>query len=181
MSRIKTPQTIQDSPEKSQETLKGVQDLLGSVPNMFRLIGNSPSSLEGYVSFNGALAKGKLDIKTKERIALAVAEFNQCGYCLAAHTYLGTNLAKLSMNDILSARGGKSPDFKADKAVSFAVKVTRNRGKVNEEDLSTLREVGYFDDEIVEIVAHVALNTLTNYMNEVFKTEIDFPEVKALA
>ncbi len=180
MPRINTPVSIQSSPEKSKNTLKAVEAMLGSVPNMFRLISNSPNSLEGYVSLNTALTKGKLNGKTRERIALAVAEVNQCGYCLAAHTYLGKNVAKLSLDEILSARAGKSSDLKADNAIKFAVKLTKNRGKVDDSDISSLREVGHSDEEIIEIVANVALNILTNYMNEVFKTEIDFPEVDEL-
>lgn len=180
MPRIQTPKSIEESPAKSQETLKAVEGMLGSVPNMFRLIGASPNSLQGYVSLNTMLAKGKLDGKVRERIALAIAQVNGCHYCLAAHTYLGQNVAKLSMDEILSARAGKSSDFKADKAVRFAVDVAKNRGKINDADITSLKEVGYSEEEIVEIVANVALNTLTNYINEVFKTEIDFPAVKEL-
>jgi alkylhydroperoxidase family enzyme len=63
------------------------------VPNLFRLVANSPTALEGYVNLLGALNKGKLPASTRERIALAVAEINGCSYCLSAHTYLGKNLA----------------------------------------------------------------------------------------
>ena len=181
MLRIKTPESIQAAPSAAQDTLKAVEKMLGQVPNMFRLISNSPETLNGYVALNTALGAGKLDAKTRERIALAVAEANKCNYCLAAHSFLGENVAKLAMDEILSARSGKSSDAKADKAVKFAVKVVKERGQVHSTDLEDLRNVGYSDAEIVEIVGHVALNTLTNYMNEVFKTEIDFPEARDLA
>ena len=94
MSRIPTPASIQAAPAASRPLLEAVQKQLGSVPNLFRIVGNSPAALEGYLGLNGALAKGALDARTRERIALVVAEANGCDYCLSAHTYLGKNLAK---------------------------------------------------------------------------------------
>lgn len=177
MSRIPTPATIAEAPEAAQPLLRNVEKLLGSVPNMFRLVANSPAALEGYLGLNGALARGKLDARTRERIALAVAARNDCGYCLAAHTYLGRNLAKLDEAEIAQNRRGHSADAKADAAVRFAVAVVEGRGHVAPDAIERLRGAGYTDAEIVEIVAHVALNTLTNYVNEVFATAVDFPAV----
>ena len=179
MSRIATPVSIEASPAASQPLLQAVQKQLGSVPNLFRVVGNSPAALEGYLGLNGALAKGKLDAKTRERIALAVAEINGCGYCLAAHTYLGKNVAKLDDAEIAANRSGTSNDAKADAAVRFAVQVVTERGHAPASALDAVRAAGYGDAEILEIVVHVALNTLTNYVNEVAGTAIDFPVVAA--
>ncbi len=178
MTRIATPASIEASPAASQPLLQAVTKQLGSAPNIFRVIGNSPAALEGFLGLNGALGKGKLDGKTRERFALAVAEINGCGYCLSAHTYLGKNLAKLDDAEITANRNGASNDPKADAAVRFAAKIVRERGHVSDADVSAVKAAGYGDDEIVEIVAHVALNTLTNYINEVAKTDIDFPKVE---
>jgi len=178
MTRIATPASIEASPAASQPLLQAVTKQPGSAPNIFRVLGNSPAALEGFLGLNGALGKGKLDGKTRERIALAVAEINGCGYCLSAHTYLGKNLAKLDDAEITANRNGASNDPKADAAVRFAAKIVRERGHVSDADVSAVKAAGYGDDEIVEIVAHVALNTLTNYINEVAKTDIDFPKVE---
>lgn len=179
MSRIPTPATIADAPAKAQPLLEAVKKQLGVVPNMFRLISTSPQALEGYLGLSGALGKGALPAPTRERIALAVAEVNGCDYCLSAHTYLGRNLAHLDDAEITANRSGASNDPKADAAVRFAVKVARARGHVAEADLAAVRLAGYSDAQVVEIVQHVALNTWTNYINEVFKTDIDFPVVTA--
>ena len=181
MSRIPTPATIADAPAASQDSLQAVNNLLGSVPNMFRIISNSPQTLEGYLGLNSALGNGALNHATRERIALAVAEVNGCQYCLAAHRYLGSNLAKLSADEIEKNRRGTSSDAKAAAAVEFAVKIVKTRGTLSETDFSAVRSAGYSDAEIVEIVGHVALNTLTNYINEVLGTEIDFPVADRLA
>ncbi len=177
MPRIPTPATIDVAPAAAQPLLEAVKKQIGSVPNLFRLTATSPAALEGYLSLNGALAKGALDAATRERIALAVAQVNGCRYCLAAHTYLGKNVAKLGDAEIAANRSGHSSDPRADAAVVFARKVTLDRGAVTDADFALVRAAGYSDAEIVEIVAHVALNTLTNYINEVFGTEVDFPAV----
>jgi uncharacterized peroxidase-related enzyme len=179
MSRLPTPASIETSPAASQPLLQAVKKQLGVVPNLFRLVGNSPAALEGYLGLNGALAKGALEAPTRERIALAIAEINGCSYCLSAHSYLGKNLAKLSDAEIAANRGGHSTDPKADAAVAFAVAVANARGHVSDADIKAVKDAGYSDAQTVEIVLHVALNTLTNYVNEVANTEIDFPVVSA--
>jgi len=177
MTRIPTPATTDQAPAAAQPLLTAVKAQLGSVPDMFRLIANSPAALEGYLGLNGALGKGALDAATRERIALAVANINSCLYCNSAHSYLGKNVAKLSNEELAANRQGRSTDAKADIAVAFASKVAAQRGAVDAADVEAVRAAGYSDAELVEIVAHVALNTLTNYVNEVFKTDVDFPVV----
>ncbi len=107
MSRLPTPASIAASPAASQPLLLAVEQSLGSVPNMFRLVGNSPAALEGCLGMMGALAKGALPAATRERIALAVSEANGCDDCLAAHAYLGKRLAKLSDDEIAANRAAQ--------------------------------------------------------------------------
>ena len=177
MSRLTIP-TRDDTPNASRPILDAVQKLLGVVPNMFRLIASSPPALEGFVANSGAL-KRTLDVKTRERIALAVAQVNGCDYCLSAHTYLGLNLAKISAEEIALNRKGASGDRKANAAVRFAAKVVRERGHVTDADIKEVRDAGFDDSQVVEIIAVVAENSFTNFLNEVAKTDIDFPVVRA--
>lgn len=181
MPRIDIPATMEAAPEASRPLLQQVTKLLGSAPNVFRLAAVSPAALEGYLGMFGALGKGRLPAATRERIALALAEYNGCGYCLSAHTYLGKTLAKLTYDEIAANRAGRSNDFKADAAVVFAVKVVKSRGHVSDDDLAAVRAAGYDDAQIVEVVQHVALNVWTNYLNEVAKTDIDFPVAEGIA
>ena len=179
MSRIATPASIEAAPAAAQPLLGAVQKQLGSVPNMFRLIGNSPAALEGYLGLSGALAKGSLDVRTRARIALVVAEVNGCDYCLSAHTYLGKHAAKLEDSEMEANREAGSSDAKAAAALRFAAQVVRARGHVSEADVQAVKAAGYDDAQVVEIVAHVAVNTLTNYMNTALGTEVDFLKVTA--
>ena len=181
MTRIATPASIDAAPEAARPLLEAVNKQLGSVPNLFRMVANSPAALEGYLGMSGALAKGRLPAQTRERIALAVSQVNACGYCLAAHTYLGTNLVKLDAAEIAANRAGRSNDAQADAAVRFAVSVATQRGHVSDADVQAVRAAGHDDAQIIEIVQHVALNTWTNYINEVAMTVIDFPEALPLA
>ena len=179
MSRLATPASIEAAPLAAQPLLEAVKKQLGIVPNLFRLVSNSPAALEGYLGLSGALGKGSLPAPTRERIALAVAEINGCDYCLSAHTYIGKNMAKLDDTEITANRSGASNDPKADAAMRFAAKVVRERGHVNDDDVRAVKLAGYDDAQIIEIVLHVALNTWTNYINNVAQTVIDFPVVTA--
>ena len=108
----------------SKSILDAVHKQLGVVPNMYRLIAQSPAVLQGFTANNGALTK-TLDVKTRERIALAVAQVNGCDYCLSAHSYLGRTLANISPKEVALNRKGEFGDAKANAAVSFATKVVR--------------------------------------------------------
>lgn len=178
MSRISIP-AVEQSVEASKPLLAAVKQQLGVVPNLMKLVGHSPAALEGYLSLNGALAKGKLNAQLRERLALTIAEYNGCDYCLSAHDYLGRNVAKLSGSEIDAARDGHSEDARANAALRFALQVAKTRGRVSDADLASLRIAGFDEASVIEIVATVALNVLTNYINNVAQTDIDFPKVNA--
>lgn len=180
MSRLPIPATIDDTPAASRPLLEGVKKKLGVVPNLYRLVGTSPAALEGFLGLSGALGKGSISAALGERIALAASEVNGCDYCLSAHTYVAQKQVKLDDAEIAANRAGGSNDAKADAAVRFAARVARERGHVEEAEVAALKAAGYDDAQVIEIVLHVALNSFTNYMNEVAKTDIDFPVAKAL-
>lgn len=179
MARLSIP-SKQSAPAASRPLLDAVEKQFGIVPNLFRLIANSPAALEGILSLSASLGK-TLDVKTRNRIALATAQVNSCDYCLSAHSYLGANLAKLDDAEMALNRKGRSGDARADAAVAFAAKVAQSKGKVADADIATLRSAGFNDAQVVEIVANVALNVFTNFLNNVASTDIDFPVVHAAA
>jgi uncharacterized peroxidase-related enzyme len=178
MSRISIP-SVEESHASTKPLLAAVHQQLGVVPNLMKLVGHSPAALEGYLALNGALAKGKLGPQLREQIALAIAEHNGCDYCLSAHDYLGRNVAKLSQTDIDSAREGQANDPKSNAALKFALQVAASHGQVSDTNLRDLRSAGFDEASTIEIVAIVALNVLTNYINNVAQTDVDFPKVSA--
>jgi uncharacterized peroxidase-related enzyme len=180
MSRIAIP-TVEQSVAASQPLFAAVHQQLGVVPNLMKLVGVSPAALEGYLSLSGALAKGTLSAPLRERIALTIAEYNRCDYCLAAHSYLAANLAEVNAAEIDAARDAHSGDAKTNAALQFARQVAAKRGQVSDTDLATLRAAGFDDASVIEIVLNVALNVLTNYINNVAHTDVDFPRVELKA
>ncbi|WP_047257925.1 carboxymuconolactone decarboxylase family protein [Chromobacterium subtsugae] len=180
MNRIAIP-APERIPAASQPLLAAVQQQLGMVPNLMKLLAHSPAALEGYLSLNGALGKGRLGAALRERIALAVAEFNGCDYCLSAHSYLAKHVARLGDDEIAAARDFASADAKQAAALRFALNVAEQRGRVADAELAALREAGFDEAETLEIVAVVALNILTNYINNAAATAVDFPLVQTRA
>jgi uncharacterized peroxidase-related enzyme len=178
MPRISIP-TVDQSAEATKPMLAAVHKQLGVVPNLMKLVGHSPAALEGYLALSGALAKGKLSVQLRERIALTIAEYNGCDYCLSAHSFLGRNVAKLSDTELQAARDARSEDTHTQAALQFALRVAQAHGRVSDADLATLRLAGFDEASVVEIVVNVALNVLTNYINNVAQTTIDFPAVHA--
>ena len=179
MARIDIPSTEQ-TPAASAPLLQMVNKRLGRIPNLMKVVSSSAVALQGYLQLSEVLEKGSLSKATAERIALAVAEINGCNYCLSAHSYLATHVANLADSEIEANRRGTSTDQRAAAAVSLAVKIVNSRGHISDADLTEIKAAGYDSAEIIEIVLHVALNTLTNYVNNVALTDIDFPEVSTL-
>lgn len=162
---------------KTRQLLDGVQAKLGSVPNLFRVLGNSPAALDGYLRFSGALAGGVLDAKVREQIAIAVAEINDCAYCRSAHAYIGASVG-LSERELADARHVVATDPRTEAILNLARSVVVQRGELSESEFGAARAAGLSDAEIVETTANVALNILTNYVNLVARTVVDFPAVK---
>lgn len=166
---------------KTKDLFNAVQQKLGMVPNMMRTMGNSTAVLEGYLNFSGALGAGRLGNKTSVLIALTVAELNACNYCLSAHSFIGEKLAGIDKETLTAARDGKNISPKIQAALNFATALVTKKGSTSNADLQAVKVAGFDDGEISEIVAHVALNIFTNYLNKTANTNIDFPEVHAYA
>lgn len=164
---------------KSKALLEGVQAQLGMTPNLMRTMAHSPAVLDAYLKFSGTLAEGALSKQHREQISLTVGEFNQCGYCLAAHATLG-KMVGLEPEQIQQSRSGADADPATDALLKFSRKILEKQGFVSDQDLEDVRRAGHDDPAIAEVVANVALNIFTNYFNHMAQTEIDFPEVEPL-
>lgn len=166
---------------KQKTLLDAVQKKLGRVPNLMRTLAQSPAALDGYLALSGALATGSLEPKVREQIALTTAEANLCDYCLSAHTAIG-GMVGLSTDEVAAARQATAQNPKTNAILKLARSIVVNRGEIADSDLAAARAAGVGDGEIVETTVHVALNILTNYVNHVADTVVDFPPVaKAVA
>lgn len=179
MSRINVVERDQADTEQGA-LLDAIQAQIGMVPNFLKVFANSPAALKAFLGLHEIAGNGALDGQTRERIALALAEKNACEYCVSAHTAIGRK-AGLSNEEIKINRAGGSQDAKADAAVKFARSLADNNGAVTNTELLAVRNAGYSDAEIVEIITHVGLNILTNILGKASKVEIDFPKVELQA
>ncbi|AXQ48504.1 carboxymuconolactone decarboxylase family protein [Pseudomonas vlassakiae] len=168
MTRI-TALSLDQAPAGSRTALEGIQKGLGFIPNAFRTLAHSPAALNGYLGLAQALGKGSLSAAEREVVALATSQINGCDYCLAAHGFFATK-AGLSDEAISQAREGT-----LNAVATLAHQITGSRGQVSDAQLAAAREAGLTDSKIVEVIAQVTLLTLTNYLNNVATTDIDFP------
>jgi uncharacterized peroxidase-related enzyme len=178
MSRLKTI-SPESATGKAKDLLDGVNTKLGMVPNMMRAMANSPAVLEGYLQLSNSVGRGSIPAKTREQLALAISEANGCEYCLAAHSAIG-KMVGLTLDQIRDSRLGTAVDHKTDVLIRFARKVLDARGRVSDSDVDDVRDAGFDDAVIAEVVANVALSVFTNYFNSVVETDIDFPKAPEL-
>lgn len=163
-------------PAESKATLGAFTKNIGFTPNMMASFAQSPIAFNAWATLLGGLSKA-LDVKTRDGIGLAVSEVNGCNYCLTVHSFTAEHLAKLPADEIILARKGHASDPKRDAALQFARKVIETRGQVSDADLKAVRDAGYTEPNVIEIVALVAMYSLTNFFNNVFDPDKDFPAV----
>jgi uncharacterized peroxidase-related enzyme len=173
MARISIP-ARDDAQGQSKAILDMIAKQLGFAPNLHRLMSLSSFALAGWVGLQTELAK-TLDAKTRAAIALAVSQADSCDYCLAAHSYAAQNFARISPTEIDLNRHGRSSDLRRGAAARFARTLIETRGHVDDGDIEAMRDAGFGDVQIVEIIALTGQFLLTNLMNNAANTVIDFP------
>jgi uncharacterized peroxidase-related enzyme len=175
MSRINVIQHDCANHEQ-KELLDAINAQLGMVPNFLKVFANSPSALRAFLGLYGIAGEGSLDGQTRERIAISLAQQNACQYCVSAHSAIGRK-AGLNGDEIDANRAGSSQDAKAAVAVKFARALSEHTGAVTSAEIQEVRNAGYSDADIVEIITHVGMNILTNILGRASQVDIDFPEV----
>ena len=178
MNRIKIV-TDQAANADQKALFDAIQGQLGMVPNFLRVIGNSPVALKSFLGLYGIAGAGSLDPLTRERIALAIAEQSACQYCVSAHTAIGGKVG-LSGDEMKTNRAGTSQDAKAASAVKFAHALAEHKGEVTNEEITAVRNAGYSDADISEIILHVGMNLITNIVGKASRVDIDFPKVELI-
>jgi uncharacterized peroxidase-related enzyme len=161
----------------AKDLLDQVQKRLGLVPNMTKVMANSPALLKGYLALSAAVGSGSLPASIRERLAISTAQLNGCEYCLSAHTYIGSNIAKMDSAELDAARRAESSDPHVTALLKLSQTIAENAGDVGDDAIAVARATGVTDNEIGELVANLALNILTNYFNLLAKVENDWPVV----
>lgn len=173
--------TVDSAPEASRTELKELESKFGKVLNIHGEMAHSPVVLQAYVAVQQVIAEhGTFDGRTREAIALAVGNADECSYCQAAHS-AGGKAAGLNDEEMLQVRrDGVEFDAKLAALLTLAREMTTNKGSVQDASWQAALEAGWSDTELTELTTHVSLNLFTNYFNHLVDTDLDLPAAPSL-
>jgi alkylhydroperoxidase family enzyme len=161
------------APAASTGILDGVHKSWGLVPNLHRVLAESPAALEAYATLSGIAEKTGFTPQERNIVYIAIIYENESTYCMAGHTSL-SRMAKVGPEAISAVREGRPiADPKLETLRQFAAKVTRNRGVVSEADVSAFKAAGYDNRAILDVLVLAATNLISNYTNYLAQTPLD--------
>lgn len=161
------------APAASAEILNGVQKAWGFVPNLHRVLAESPAALEAYAALWGMAEKTGFTPEERNIAYLAIIYENECTYCMAGHTNL-SRMAKVEPDAIAAVREGRPiADSKLEALRQFAAKITRQRGAVSEADVSAFKAAGYDNRAVLDVLVLAATKLISNYTNHLAQTPND--------
>ncbi len=165
MSRV-TLHTLQSAPQAAKPFLENAQKTSGFIPNLLAVLANAPAALETYVTVSALNGKAELSLAEREVVQLVAATTHGCDFCVAGHTAVALNKAKLP-DDVVSAlrEQGTVPEAKLETLAAFAREVIATRGKVSEQTFSDFKAAGYTEGNALEVILGVSLATLCNFAN----------------
>jgi AhpD family alkylhydroperoxidase len=144
----------------------------GQVGDMVATMAHSPAILGGYLQLSRAMKSAKLDRKISERISIAIQVQQGCGLCLASHTDAARGFG-VSDDEIERARAGTSDDPAIAAIIQLGMQVYREPTAITDGQIERLRDHGYRDREIADVVGVVSLNILTGSFNLVAGLKAD--------
>ena len=161
------------APTASTEILDGVQKSWGFVPNLHRVLAESPAALEAYSILWGIAEKTGFTPQERNIAYIAIIYENECTYCMAGHTNL-SRMAKVEPEAITAVREGRPiADPKLEALRQFAAKLTRNRGVLSEADVSAFKAAGYDNRAMLDVLVLAATKLISNYTNHLAQTPLD--------
>jgi len=166
------------SPE-ARESFDEIRDKIGMLPNLYAVLGHSPTALNAYLQFDGALGSGEFTDKEVQAVYLAASEINKCGYCASAHTAVGQQLG-FSEEETRQLRIGEINDDRLGPLTRLTREIVDTRGHADDEYIRAFLDAGYSKAALVELHGLVAIKTFTNYINHLAGTPIDFPKAENL-
>lgn len=170
-----TLHTIDSAPAAAAPILEGAKKGLGFIPNLYAHLAEAPTALQAYKQLGALLEQSSFSSIEQQVILLAVSVENQCEYCVAAHSFLARNLARVPAATIDALRnGGKLLDHKLNTLAEFTRVIVRERGWVSDSaELQRFYDSGYKPQQALEVVLGVTMKTLSNYANHLTATPLD--------
>lgn len=165
--------TLTSAPEPSRRLLQAAAARYGFVPNLFGVLAESPAALGAYLGIADALNRTRLTPAEREIVTIAVSVENGCTYCVAAHSAVA-RMVHLPEEAIVAVRaGGRVADPKLEALRGFATAVVATRGRPGAEELRSFQAAGYDAGHVLDVLAIVAMKTLSNYTNHIAETPLD--------
>jgi len=161
---------------KAQELLTESEKRVGFVPNLLKQMANSPAALESFLASRDALSKGMLGDKMGVLIGILIAETYSSDYLLAARV-AGAKKVGLSEEEVKLAKQQTSKDPKIDAGLEFVRNVVLRHADISPANLAEVKDAGYTDGEIIELIAYTNLNLLAYFLTKITQPEADFPSV----
>ena len=157
----------------NQAIFENLEKGLGFVPNLYATFAYSDTALGNYITFQNA--KSSLRGKEREAINLVVSQVNDCRYCQSAHTALG-KMNGYTNEQIIDLRKGHAPfDAKIDALVKLAKDITINHGRPSAQLVDNFFAAGYNEGNLVDVILVIGDKIISNYLNNITNTPIDFP------
>lgn len=163
--------------EKSNGILEGTQKALGFVPNMYKGMASNTSTLDSYTYAYDSFRKNSGFTPVEQEVVfLTVSYFNNCEYCMAAHSFVGDMMTKVPAEVTDAIREGKEIfEAKLNALSIFTKAITEKRGWASQEDLETFFDAGYSETHVLGVITGIAVKTLSNYSNHLTQPELDQP------
>lgn len=161
------------APAASVPMLEAVQKAWGFVPNLHRVLAESPAALEAYSALWAIVEKTSFTPVERNLVYLAIIYENECEYCMAGHSNL-SRMAGVEADHIAAVREGRPiADAKLEALRSFAARVTRQRGVLGDADVASFLAAGYTKQSVLDVLVVAATKLISNYTNHIAKTPLD--------
>ncbi len=161
------------APGKSAELLNNAQAAFGFVPNLLGTFAEAPATLEGYLNIGQLFDQTSFTPTERQVVLLAVSAYNECHYCVAAHSTIA-GMQKVPREVVDAIRDGRPiADARLEALRRFATAVVEQRGWVGDEAIADFIEAGFGRQQVLEVVLGVAMKTISNYTNHIAETPLD--------
>ena len=161
------------APQGALEPLIGAEKAFGFIPNLLGVFAESPAALKAYLGLGELLGNTSLNETERQVALLAISRFNDCRYCVAAHTAIAgmQNVPAEVVNAIRDDREIDDPKLEALR--EFSTAMVEKRGWVSAIDVENFLAAGYTKANVLDVILAVSFKTLTNYTNHVAETPLD--------
>ncbi|GAB1257514.1 carboxymuconolactone decarboxylase family protein [Aurantivibrio plasticivorans] len=157
--------------------LNEAKSQFGNAINLCKVTANAPNTLKGILAYNKELSndmeltKGEIEL-----VAMLTSALNHCDYCVNVHMQVG-KMYGLTENDLIDAMSARAQSARDQSLLNYTNELVRNRGRVSQQTLIAIREQGFSEKALLEVVGVVGIYTSLNYIRHIANPEHDFPKV----